>query len=346
MIELTPTAQTRLNDYLNELRHVLSGSPSVDPTDVERDVRDHIDAALTGHAAPVEANALDDVLRTLGAPAQWLPERESGPLPISLSDWISALKQSVLHVEQRLAGGPESYRLAYLSLFVLAGGMFLFSAAGQLREPLLIPVVAMLVSFILARAALSLFGAERTTTAQKWLLYPGLVAVYLPLIAFVLLVPGLVAAKALEDTAARYRRTQPFEQLRLDHLNASVAKASERLREAERVLRADSQPLDEMKRNLADRIAQRDAAKLELENSRPGPFFGGRLITPTRTVCAAIAAAGLAWLLAGVLAAVFPGGVRALFHPFATRFSRRAGMSLAAVGLLMSIGGLAVFFAR
>jgi hypothetical protein len=346
MIELTPTAQTRLNDYLNELRRVLSGSASVDPTDVERDVRDHIDAALTGQAAPVEANALDDVLRTLGAPAQWLPERESGPLPISLSEWISALKQSVLQVEQRLAGGPESYRLAYLSLFALAGGMCLFSAAGQLREPLLIPVVAALVSFVLARAALSLFGAERTTTAQKWLLYPSLVAVYLSLIAVILLMPALVAATALDNTAARYRRTLPFEQLRLDHLNASVAKASERLRQAEKSFRAGSEPLEEMKRAVADRTSERDAARSESENLRRGPFFWGRLITPTRIVSGAVAAAGLSWLLVGAIATVFPGAVRAVFHPFARWFSRRAGMGLTVVGLLMSIGGLAVFFVR
>ena len=55
MIELTPSAETHLNDYFHELRRVLSGSPSVDPADVERDVRDHIDAALVGSSAPVEA---------------------------------------------------------------------------------------------------------------------------------------------------------------------------------------------------------------------------------------------------------------------------------------------------
>jgi hypothetical protein len=74
MTELTPTAESRLNAYLRELRRVLSGSPSVDPADVERDVRDHIDAALVGQAAPIDDSALNHVLQTLGSPAQWLLE--------------------------------------------------------------------------------------------------------------------------------------------------------------------------------------------------------------------------------------------------------------------------------
>jgi len=74
MTELTPTAESRLNAYLHELHRVLSGSPSVDPADVERDVRDHIDAALVGQAAPIDDSALNHVLQTLGSPAQWLLE--------------------------------------------------------------------------------------------------------------------------------------------------------------------------------------------------------------------------------------------------------------------------------
>ena len=74
MTELTPTAESRLNAYFHELRRVLSGSPSVDPADVERDVRDHIDAALVGQAAPIDDSALNHVLQMLGSPAEWLSE--------------------------------------------------------------------------------------------------------------------------------------------------------------------------------------------------------------------------------------------------------------------------------
>jgi hypothetical protein len=263
------------------------------------------------------------------------------------------LKQSIVQVEQRLAGGPESYRLAYLSLFVLAGGLCLTSASGQNREPVLMPLVAVLTSFVLSRAALSLFGAERTTTAQKWLLYPGLVAVYVPLILVLLLVPALAAAKALDDTVSRSRRSLPTFNPRLALLNASVAKASQRIRESEKALLAGSEPLEETKRKFADRIseldaaiAERDAARLALEGRPAEPLFWERPITSTRIVSAAFAAAGLSWLLIGVLATIFPGAIRAVFHPFARMFSRWAGMGLTAVGLLMSIGGLAALFAR
>ena len=90
MIELTPSAQNRLDDYLNEMRRVLTGSPSVDLADVERDIRDHIDAALAGQVAPVEALVLDNVLQSLGKPSQWLPEAETAWYRRSPSTWPAA----------------------------------------------------------------------------------------------------------------------------------------------------------------------------------------------------------------------------------------------------------------
>jgi hypothetical protein len=194
MIELTPSAQSRLNDYFQELRRVLSGSPAVDPTDVERDVRDHIDAALVGQAAPVETPALDDVLHKLGSPAQWLPDADATPRTVPSFEWLSLMKQSLRQIGLRLARGPESYRMAYLSFLVFfAGGYLSFLAkAGQ---PL---VLAIPVSFILSRAALSLFTAERLTGGQKWLLYPSLVVVYLPLVVAIVIAPLLARVELTE----------------------------------------------------------------------------------------------------------------------------------------------------
>ena len=189
-----------MNDYLYELHRVLSGSPSVDPADVERDVRDHIDAALVGHAAPVDAWRLDDVLGKLGSPAQWLPEGECRPrLPLP-SQWLSGLRQAILQVGGRLAGGPESYRLAYLSFLLFVAGWsvgFLTKTGGLL-------LITTFVSFIFSRAAFSLFTPQGLTGGQKWLLYPSLAVVYLPIALLIVLAP-LWASLAILDLAS-YRR--------------------------------------------------------------------------------------------------------------------------------------------
>jgi hypothetical protein len=200
MIELTPTAQSRLNSYLYELHRVLSGSPSVDPADVERDVRDHIDAALVGHAAPVDASALDDVLGKLGSPAQWLPEGESRPRVPRPSQLLSGFRQAILQAGRRLAGGPESYRLAYLSFLLFVAGWsvgFLTKTEGFL-------VITTFVSFIFSRAALSLFTPQGLTGGQKWLLYPSLAVVYLPIALLIVLAP-LWASLAILDLPSYHR---------------------------------------------------------------------------------------------------------------------------------------------
>jgi hypothetical protein len=262
MTELTPTAESRLNAYLHELRHVLSGSPSVDPADVERDVRDHIDAALVGQAAPIDDSALNHVLQTLGSPAQWLLESTRPARRPRIS--YSAIKQSAVEFARRLAGGPESYRLAYLSLLVFAAGWGLTLLA-QHPGPL---VVAMPVSFILSRAALSLFSADEIRIGQKWLLYPILAVVYsLPLLMIV---------------------------------SAPIAIGIHRVR-----------------------------------------VTGSTLGEAVVAVCGW---SGAAWLCTGVVAALFPGIVRNVFHPFATRFSRRSGLKLATIGLLLLLAGALAFF--
>ena len=149
MIELTPAAQSRLDDYFQELRRVLSQSPSVDAADVERDIRDHIDAALVGHSATVEASALDEVLRKLGSPAQWLPDGEPARFRKSPAELLSPFNEAIFEVGRRLAGGPERYRLAYLSLFLFAAALWIFPSADIHRGLGILPLVFMFISFIL-----------------------------------------------------------------------------------------------------------------------------------------------------------------------------------------------------
>jgi hypothetical protein len=271
MTELTPTAENRLNGYLNELRRVLSESPSVDPAEVERDVRDHIEAALVGQAAPVEDSALDKVLQTLGAPSQWLSE-SAQPVRRPLIS-VPAIKQIAFEFVRRLVGGPESYRLSYLSLLVFAVGWTLALLAHD-AGPLL---VAMPVSFILSRAALSLFTAERLSVGQKWLLYPVLAVADCALLVLILIAPIVIAVDVWERPYFR---------------------------------------------------------------ARPAGAWGGL----GATICGW---AGATWLCVGILCTLFPAVVRNVFHPFARQFSRRSGLKLATVGLvLLLIAGATGFFGR
>jgi len=271
MTELTPTAESRLNAYLHELRRVLSDSPSVDPAEVERDVRDHIEAALVGQVAPVDDSALDKVLQTLGAPSQWLSESaQPGRRPLIS---MPAIKQSALQALRHLVGGPESYRLPYLSLLVFAVGWTLALLAHD-AGPLL---VAMPVSFILSRAALSLFTAERLSVGQKWLLYPVLAVADCALLVVILIAPIVIGIDVWERT---YHR------------------------------------------------------------ARPAGAWGD----VGATICGW---AGATWLCVGILFTLFPAVVRSVFHPFATQFSRRSGLKLATVGLLLLLlAGATGFFGR
>jgi hypothetical protein len=272
MIELTPTAQSRLDAYFQELRRVLSGSRSVDPADVERDVRDHIDAALVGSAPPIEASALDAVLHKLGSPTQWLRDAEPRAGRISPAESLADLKHMFLQVAAQLAGGPESYRLAYLSFLIFVAGWFLALVGGGRVGPLSLAVP---ISFVFSRAALSLFTAQRLTGGQKWLLYPSLLFVYGLLIVMILMIPFFASLALFE------------------------------MRESRSVIITNAE---------SDLI-----------------FF---------IILAVV------WLGVGVGGVVFPGAVRDVFYPFAERFSRRAGMGLATLGLgVLLVAGAYLFSA-
>ena len=83
---------------LNDLRHALSGCPSIEPVGVEQDVHDHIGAALAGRPAPVEASVFEDVGQRLGSPAQLLPGGEPARVDGSPSQWPAHYMQAVLRL--------------------------------------------------------------------------------------------------------------------------------------------------------------------------------------------------------------------------------------------------------
>lgn len=154
MNQLTPDARLRLDVYLAGVRHAVAGT-SVDPNEVERDIRDHIDSALRNADAPVSRATLDEVLARLGDPTQWVPDEE---LPAWRRVW------------RRVAFGPEEWRLPYLS--------FALTVFGLILVPVGVGVLLILAAWFVSRAALDLPSLRvDTDDARRWLLYPPLVFV-------------------------------------------------------------------------------------------------------------------------------------------------------------------------
>ena len=159
MIEMTQPARERLDEYLRRVRSYLRFSRTVDPQEVERDIREHIETALADCAAPVKPDELDAVVGQLGSPNQWVPEEE-------LPWW----RRMVL----RLHSGPEDWRLAYVTIGLFIGSFVLVG---------IWPVV-IAASFLCARATLSLSDELGEPLGPKrWLVYPPLIVVYLLLVA-------------------------------------------------------------------------------------------------------------------------------------------------------------------
>ncbi|MHC4394915.1 MAG: hypothetical protein ACYS1A_04605 [Planctomycetota bacterium] len=165
MKNLTDTAQNRLDKYLSRARASLHTCTGVDADEVESDIRAHIETELEGTDEPVSLKNLEAVLDRLGSPTQWVPEEE-----------ISWWRKIIL----RLRTGPEDWRLAYISfaLFVLA---FLIG-----RQAFF---VLLLASFCISRATLLMTPNPEQLGGQKWLIYPSLLVLYIPLLIMLLILP-------------------------------------------------------------------------------------------------------------------------------------------------------------
>ncbi len=178
MIELTVGAERHLDEYLGKMRASLTGCPSVSVEDVERDVTEHIEKSLSEAPTPVDLPALREVLALLGSPSQWIPEEElswkrRGRL--ALGRGRLALRRAL----SRLWSGPEDFRLAYLSIATLALALPLIEAE---PEPLW-SITLVALSFILARTSIAAAETPEALGAQRWLVYPVLIMIYLPLAA-------------------------------------------------------------------------------------------------------------------------------------------------------------------
>lgn len=182
MNNLTDNAKRHLDNYLQQVRTCLKDCPAVDADEVEQNIKEHIESELQSSTKPVSFDTLDDILKRLGSPRQWLPEEE-----------IAWWRKIIL----RLRTGPEDWRLAYISFGLLILGFVILPSF----------IVLLPASFIVARAVLSETADSSELKAQKWLIYPSLVVAYL-FIAFWLLIWPVFPLFALAED--------------LEHLDADV----------------------------------------------------------------------------------------------------------------------------
>jgi hypothetical protein len=175
MIDMTPAARERLDNYLQRLRSELRGRPSVAADEVEQSVREHIEIALANAPAPVGAAEVIGVLDRLGSPEGWLADEER-PMWHRFMD--------------RLRNGPEDWRVAYLAF-----GLFL---ASLVLLPVGIGVLLVIPAMLVSRAYVELARDRgEALGARRWLIYPSIAIVLavatgllivgppLPLVAFV-----------------------------------------------------------------------------------------------------------------------------------------------------------------
>ena len=168
-INYTTPAATRLDDYLRHVRVALTGLPDVTPDEVEADIRAHVEAELTGVSQPIKLADLEVVLAALGPPAAWRPAG-AGETGFSLFDWLASVGRVIYR-------GPEDWRLAYLCLILT----------------LLAPLTAglsLVVAYLLGRAAAE-FARKRGELlgARRWLIYPAILMVSVPLLTAALTAP-------------------------------------------------------------------------------------------------------------------------------------------------------------
>ena len=171
MVELSENARKGLNDYLRQVRSYLRWSKSVDRSEVEQNITEHIERELEGAPEPVSSSTLDGVLARLGSPRQCVP-------PETLNWWGKLIL--------KLRTDSEDWRLAYISFFFLLIAFVLMFLVSPLQ------VVFYAASFLIARAALATADGEGLD-AQKWLLYPILIIVGVSFASALLAGPGLLA---------------------------------------------------------------------------------------------------------------------------------------------------------
>lgn len=314
---LSPAAEARFDDYLDQMRRALAGVPDVSAVEIEADIREHVENELRGAARPVEAFVLEAVLRRLGPPTQWLPPGRP-PVTALVAAGFSTLGQYVKArwrgAKDALYRGPEDWRLAYLSF-----GTF---AVGILSMPFF--PLFLLISYFLSRAGIAAAASKGVALdgGRKWLLYPPVVIVSLVVVLVVIGKPLGITAVVVEgiDSADRYERWEL----------------------AGRPMVKDGRYTHQ----LGHRELIRRHPEIETKLDRVLAAFPGN--ATSREVCGVLfvgAGVVLAWwaVVCGI-AATLPGFARGLVFPLAQSFpGRRASWLGTLCLLLLAVWGAAAY---
>jgi hypothetical protein len=194
MVALSDDARDHLERYLKQVRTALRGQASVDADEVERDVRTHVDAELSGQPEPVDATRLGEVLDRLGAPGTWAPADDPTARP---------------RLPERMLSGLQRWGAAWLAFALFVLGPLLFMAG-----PFFWPLELFLIvgSAFTARASLALLAeAGEPVGARRWLIYPPLIVWSLVIVLALLLGPlPLLGNAVVEDASIRARIAAAF----------------------------------------------------------------------------------------------------------------------------------------
>ena len=177
MIEMTPAARERMDNYLQRMRSELRGTRTVVADEVEQSVREHIEIALASVPSPVGASEMIGVLDRLGPPERWLADEER-PM------WRRVIA--------KLRSTTDDWRLAYLAFGLFLATFVFFPIGGFM---LLIP--AMLVS----RAYIELARDRgEPLGARRWLVYPSIALVLAFAVGLLIVGPPIpLLALAFDD---------------------------------------------------------------------------------------------------------------------------------------------------
>lgn len=176
MIDMTPAARERLDDYLLRLRTALRGASAEVAEDVEQNVREHIEISLGDAQAPVSETVMIGILDRLGPPEQWLGDDERP-------------------AAQAAVPAQTSSRLPYISFALVIASIVLIPMFGFL---LLIP--AMFVS----RAWIDqMRERDEPLGSRRWLVYPAIALVLLFVTFLMLIIPPQVVIASTRGTDLR-----------------------------------------------------------------------------------------------------------------------------------------------
>jgi hypothetical protein len=297
MTTFTPEAEARLEEYLRQVRAAVARDPEVSPDEIEADLREHVETEFRSAVRPVTLTELEAVLVRLGPPQSWATEASRSAKDVVVGDltalgrWFRTRTRGVLSTLWR---GPEDWRLAYLAF-----GLF---CLGVLTVVVGIGALFLLAGYVLGRAAAELAKEKGTSLgARRWLVYPGVLIVSVPLFLAVMLWP-VAAAPAAVDV--------------VNDMKWTIRDAGQEPGWRGGTRRVQKPPAEQVEQ------AQRFLAAIPGPREWAEPVAGG---------FALVGALALWWTVAGVAMWAFPKWPTVVFHPLLDGYDGWHGLKLAAV---------------